>query len=96
MQPREDRVKQNETIEAVFLVVYLILISHQLGVSGLHQLAFVLCSQRVFSKVRGVIADDSWFPLEQYGNDVIYKLKELDNHVLPLAENDRTIGEINT
>ncbi|KAE8885511.1 hypothetical protein PF005_g28267 [Phytophthora fragariae] len=34
-------------LELLFLVVYVTLISHRLGFSGLHQLAFVLWSQRI-------------------------------------------------
>lgn len=65
------------SIEVIFLAMYLVLISHQLGVSGLHQLAFVLWSQRVLlqAKFTALSLMILGFPLEHYGNSVIYKLR---------------------
>ncbi|OWY97369.1 Kazal-like serine protease inhibitor [Phytophthora megakarya] len=62
------------SIEIFFLAMYLVLISHRFRVSGIHQLAFVLWSQRVLlqSKFLSSSIMILGFPLKHYGNDIIY------------------------
>ncbi|KAG1697465.1 hypothetical protein DVH05_016337 [Phytophthora capsici] len=63
--------------ELGFLATYLVLISYQLEVSGLRQLAFVLWSQRVLLQAKFISLSLMilGFPLEHYGNGIIYKLR---------------------
>ncbi|POM73181.1 Hypothetical protein PHPALM_9995 [Phytophthora palmivora] len=65
------------SIEVIFLGMYLVLISHQLGVSGVRQLAFILWSQRVLlqSKFMSLSLMILGFPLDHYGNGIIYKVR---------------------
>ncbi|GMF24646.1 unnamed protein product [Phytophthora lilii] len=65
------------SLEVMFLGIYLVLVSHKLGVSGVHQLAFVLWSQRVLlqGKFMSLSLMILGFPLEHNGNGVIYKLR---------------------
>ncbi|EGZ15222.1 hypothetical protein PHYSODRAFT_509024, partial [Phytophthora sojae] len=63
-------------IEIVFLSFYVALIQRRLGISALHQLAFVLHSQRVLVQAKFVILSlvILGFPLAHYGNGLIYRL----------------------
>lgn len=64
-------------MEVVFLGLYLLLISRRLGVSGVLQLAFVLWSQRKLlqSKFLCLSVIILGFPLEHYGNSIIFNLR---------------------
>ncbi|KAL4094173.1 hypothetical protein PRIC1_009836 [Phytophthora ramorum] len=65
------------SLEVVFMAMYLILISRRLGVSGIHQLAFVLWSQRILIQAKFLTLSLMilGFPLEHYGSRVIFKLR---------------------
>lgn len=65
------------SLEILFLAVYMALISHRLGFSGLHQLAFVLWSQRILIQGKFVMLPIMilGFPLEHFGNGSIFKIK---------------------
>ncbi|KAL3659375.1 hypothetical protein V7S43_015646 [Phytophthora oleae] len=65
------------SLEMVFMAVYLVLISWRLGVSGIHQLAFVLWSQRMLiqNKFLTLTLMILGFPLEHYGNGIIFRLQ---------------------
>ncbi|KAE9002785.1 hypothetical protein PR001_g18159 [Phytophthora rubi] len=64
-------------LELLFLAVYMALISHRVGFSGLHQLAFVLWSQRILIQGKFVMLPIMilGFPLEHFGNGSIFKIK---------------------
>ncbi|KAE9104397.1 hypothetical protein PF001_g25985 [Phytophthora fragariae] len=65
------------SLELIFLALYLMLISCRLGVSGVRQLAFVLWSQRILlqSKFLTLTLMILGFPLEHYGNGIIFRLR---------------------
>jgi hypothetical protein len=64
-------------MEVLFLVMYLVLIQRRLGVSGAQQLAFVLSTQRVLiqAKFLTLTLMILGFPLQHYGNGIIFKLR---------------------
>ncbi|ETP54975.1 hypothetical protein F442_00428 [Phytophthora nicotianae P10297] len=65
------------SLELVFLVIYMVLISSQLGYSGIHQLAFVLWSQRILIQGKFIMLPIMilGFPLAHFGNGIIFQLK---------------------
>ncbi|KAK1935383.1 hypothetical protein P3T76_010608 [Phytophthora citrophthora] len=65
------------SLEMAFMVVYLVLISWRLRISGIHQLAFVLWSQRILiqNKFLTLTLMILGFPLEHYGNGIIFSLQ---------------------
>ncbi|KAG6616645.1 Kazal-like serine protease inhibitor [Phytophthora cinnamomi] len=64
-------------LEILFLVMYMVLIFRRLGFSGIHQLAFVLWSQRILIQGKFVMLPIMilGFPLAHFGNGIIFKIK---------------------
>jgi hypothetical protein len=69
------------SLEVVFSAIYILLIRRRLGVSALHQLAFVLRTQWVLVQAKFVMLSlvILGFPLQHYGNGIIYRLSKEEN-----------------
>ncbi|POM74922.1 Hypothetical protein PHPALM_8042 [Phytophthora palmivora] len=66
-------------MEVVFLSIYLVMIRRHLGISGMHQLAFVLWSQRVLVQAKFYVTTVILgFPLTHNGNDSILRLRSFE------------------
>ncbi|KAG6616527.1 uncharacterized protein IUM83_12958 [Phytophthora cinnamomi] len=66
-------------MESVFLAIYLLLMWRRLGISGVHQLAFVLWSQRIPVQAKLYVTTVILgFPLTHNGNDSILRLDSFE------------------
>jgi hypothetical protein len=65
------------SLELLFLAMYTVLISRQLGFSAIHQLTFVLWSQRILIQGKFIMLPIMilGFPLEHFGNGIIFQLR---------------------